>query len=225
MRLLNFLKQFFLRIYSAGLKVFHFFAPTQQWLLVAVILTGIFIGLGAYTLKISKAASYLSHDPKTCINCHVMIPQYASWKRSSHARVAVCVDCHIPHDNFIHSYSFKMRDGLRHSYVFATRMEPQVIMIKEEGTAVVQENCIRCHQNVLQDTSLPQATYEAHKAGEGKLCWECHREVPHGRVHSLSSAPYALIPETEHNLSDWLKAYGPVIDQYRKHQQQGESHD
>lgn len=204
--------------------LFHFFAPPGRWYVTAIIITGILAGVVVYLFRISNASSYLSHDPKACINCHVMIPQYASWKRSSHARVAVCVDCHIPHDNPIHSYSFKMRDGLRHSYVFTTRSEPQVIMIKEEGTAVVQENCIRCHRRMLEDTSLPSSTYEAHKAGEGKLCWECHREVPHGRVHSLSAAPYAHLPETD-NVPQWLRAYVPAVKKYRQYQNQGEHHD
>ena len=55
---------------------------------VAVIVA---FGLFIYLVHASKALSYLSHDPKACINCHVMNTQYATWQHSSHARVATCI--------------------------------------------------------------------------------------------------------------------------------------
>jgi len=45
----------------------------------------------AYLVYASKAFSYLSADPKACINCHVMNTQYATWQHSSHAERATCV--------------------------------------------------------------------------------------------------------------------------------------
>ena len=44
-------------------------------LLTVIIALGLFL----YLVKISKALSYLSADPKACINCHVMNTQYATW--------------------------------------------------------------------------------------------------------------------------------------------------
>ena len=63
----------------------------------AVLLTGVIFGLGAYLVYVSKAYSYLSDDPKVCVNCHVMGPYYATWQHSSHKMVATCNDCHVPH--------------------------------------------------------------------------------------------------------------------------------
>ena len=80
-----------------------------------------------HVLNISNAASYLSNDPITCVNCHVMYPEYATWERGSHGRVATCNDCHVPQDNFIRKYAFKASDGFRHASMFTFRMEPQVI--------------------------------------------------------------------------------------------------
>ncbi|MNY80431.1 hypothetical protein D3C86_2214630 [compost metagenome] len=48
-------------------------------------------------------------------------------------------------------------------------------------------------------------TLEKREHGEGKLCWDCHREVPHGRVNSLSAAPNARVPVPESPIPDWLK--------------------
>lgn len=75
-------------------------------------------------MRIANATSYLSDSPQTCINCHVMTDAYASWQRGSHGRVAVCVDCHVPHSNLVAKYAYKSRDGLKHSCVFTMRKEP-----------------------------------------------------------------------------------------------------
>ena len=171
------------------MKILKNIIPPPKWQLAVAIVLGIFVGLGAYTFKVSNAASYLSDEPKTCINCHVMYPQYSSWFHSSHRERATCSDCHVPHTNYVAKYFFKGSDGLRHSTIFTLRTEPQVIRIKHQGIRVVQENCIRCHSFVNENVSTYWVTGNNHKDGQGKLCWECHREVPHGTVTSLSSTP------------------------------------
>ncbi|ERI61733.1 hypothetical protein HMPREF1551_02412 [Capnocytophaga sp. oral taxon 863 str. F0517] len=35
---------------------------------------GIILGLCGYIFYLSKAHSYLSDDPKACVNCHIMEP-------------------------------------------------------------------------------------------------------------------------------------------------------
>jgi len=195
-------------------KIIRFFTPPPEWQIVVGILLGILVGVGIYIFYVSNAAAYLSDDPETCINCHVMIPQYSTWRKSSHFRVATCMDCHVPHDNVFRKYQFKMKDGLRHATIFTLHAEPQVIRIKEEGMMVVQENCIRCHSALLEETSIHKITYEANQRGEGKLCWECHRDVPHGRVNSLSSAPYARSPQIKGETPQWLKKFLPSVEKY-----------
>ncbi len=179
--------------------------PPKPWKTPVAILLGIFVGLVIYTFYVSNAASYLSDDPKTCINCHVMNPQYATWLHSSHRENATCNDCHVPHDNVFNTYYFKAKDGMRHATVFTLRNEPQVIMIKEEGKSVVQENCKRCHEHVNENVGTLDATLQSASCGENKLCWECHREVPHGRVNSLSSVPHAQVPRHESIVPEWLE--------------------
>jgi cytochrome c nitrite reductase small subunit len=151
-------------------------------------LLGCCVGGGLYLATISNAASYLSDDPKACINCHVMEPEYASWQHSSHARVATCNDCHVPHDSTINKYWFKAKDGLRHSYLYTTGQERQVIQAIDESKKVIQANCLRCHGDLVAEARTPMGHTLA------RSCTDCHREVPHGRVHSLSSTPNAAIP-------------------------------
>jgi cytochrome c nitrite reductase small subunit len=190
---------------NLGKKFYQKLLPPPDWQLPVLILFGIFFGLGFYILYISNAVSYLSDDPKTCVNCHVMAPQFATWQRSSHGRDTNCNDCHVPHDNFVRKYAFKAMDGLRHATIFTLRMEPQVIQIKQAGKEAVQENCIRCHSNNIHPVSL-RAVKNASIIDEGdRYCWDCHREVPHGRVNSLSSAPYARVPIETSAAPKWMK--------------------
>ena len=169
------------------------------------VMGGLLGGILAFNIYISKAWSYLSDDPKACVNCHIMAPQYATWNHSSHRERATCNDCHVPHDNVFRKYFFKAKDGARHATMFTLHMEPQVIFIHEAGQEVVKENCIRCHGDLLTDSKLStQTAFQVHSKTD-RNCWECHRETPHGRVNSLSSVPNARVPLPESPVPDWLK--------------------
>lgn len=182
--------------------------PPAEWRLPVMLVMGIFAGLVMLILRLSNAPSYLSDDPVACMNCHVMAPQYATWQRGSHGRVATCNDCHVPQDNFARTYYFKAQDGLRHASVFTFRLEPQVIQIKQAGKEVVQENCLRCHDHLTSLARLGTQSFVETQHGEGKACWDCHREVPHGRVSSLASAPYARVPMLSDPVPSWMRAEG-----------------
>ena len=187
--------------------ILRFLKPPDEWRLLVNLLLAIIVGIGCLTVYISNAPSYLSDRPETCMNCHVMAPQFATWQRSSHARVTVCNDCHVPHDNLLRTYAFKAQDGLRHATMFTLRLEPQVIHIKEAGVKVVQENCIRCHSSLVNDVSAHRVTGDNYMNGEGRLCWQCHRETPHGRVNSLASVPYARIPRLTSVIPQWIDQF------------------
>lgn len=183
-------------------KLVEAFMPSDRWKIPAILMFGIFTGLFLYSFYISKASSYLSDSPKTCLNCHVMTPQYATWFHSSHREVTNCNDCHVPQDNFFRHWSFKAKDGLRHATIFTLHAEPQVIHIKAAGIQVVQANCVRCHNKLFESQKKIAGEFQH---AEERLCWECHRETPHGRVSSLSSVPFARVPLPESPVPDWIK--------------------
>lgn len=185
-------------------KLVQFFSPPKNWRAPVIVLLGVATGLGAYIFKISNAPSYLSDDPDACINCHVMFPEYTSWERSSHGRAATCNDCHVPQNNIINTYWFKANDGMRHSYMFTFRLEPQVIRIKQAGKDAVQRNCIRCHENLLRPVSLRAISAKGIYEETEVYCWDCHRYTPHGKVRGLSSAPNALAPKLPHSAPEWM---------------------
>ena len=190
-----------------GKKILSFIIPPPQWRFIVIIIIGIFTGLGFYILYISNAISYLSDDPRTCVNCHVMNSYYASWQHGSHGRVATCNDCHVPQDNFINKYLFKANDGLRHATYFTMRWEPQVIQIKDAGKKAVQENCIRCHSNIIHPIALRSINNVGVQDQTQKFCWDCHRQTPHGQVNSLSSTPYARVPALKPVVPEWLEKF------------------
>lgn len=181
------------------------FGPPENWKLPAILLSGIVFGLMAYMFFLSRAHSYLSDKPETCVNCHIMAPQYATWNHSAHREVANCNDCHVPHNNVFNKYYFKAKDGLRHATIFTLRREPQVIFMHEPGQKVVQQNCIRCHSYKITDSKVLAWTAEYHQFRTQRQCWECHRETPHGSVKSLSSVPNARVPVPQSPVPDWLK--------------------
>ncbi len=186
------------------IKLFKKIIPPNNWKVIVIVLMGIFFGLSIYVFNISKAGSYLSDKPETCMNCHIMAPQYATWNHSSHREWTNCNDCHVPHNNVFNKYFFKAKDGMRHATMFTLRLEPQVIFIKDEGKEVVHNNCVRCHSNLLDiDQKLANINFSHQRTD--RECWECHREVPHGRVNSLSSVPNARVPVPESPVPEWLR--------------------
>lgn len=182
--------------------------PPPRWRFPVMMISAVFIGIVLFTFYISKAHSYLSDDPKACVNCHIMAPQYATWAHSSHRERAHCNDCHVPHNNIFNKYYFKASDGLRHSTLFALRKERQVIRILEPGAKVVQNNCIRCHEKQLVDPRLEAMVTNYRDIRESRRCVDCHREEGgHGTMNSLSSVPHARVPLPENPVPEWLRNY------------------
>ncbi|HEX2536171.1 MAG TPA: cytochrome c nitrite reductase small subunit [Chitinophagaceae bacterium] len=189
----------------------HSLIPPHRWRRAAIVAIAAFIGLGLYALRLSNAASYLSDDPQACVNCHLMTPQYLTWTHSSHREVAHCNDCHVPHNNVFNKYFFKAKDGLYHASIFTLRAEPQVIQAKSASIEVIHNNCIRCHQDQVTDARLTGMVANHHTNRTERLCWDCHREVPHGRVKGLSSVGLQLepiriyTPENQKIVPEWLR--------------------
>ncbi|WP_419168493.1 cytochrome c nitrite reductase small subunit [Halobacteriovorax sp.] len=174
---------------------------------IMLALVGAIIGLGTYTVKESNALSYMSDDPKACLNCHVMNTAYNSWKKDAHSRFTNCNSCHVPHENLLKTYGFKAMDGLKHSYVFTTRTEPQALRLSKGGQAVVQRNCIGCHGDYLMGhAGINLSVVDGQKNGDQK-CWDCHQTTPHGKVHSLSADNQFIFHGEQKATHKWIKEY------------------
>ena len=164
------------------------------------------VGGGVLFMYMLRAHTYLGDDPAACVNCHIMSPYYATWFHSSHARDATCNDCHVPHENAVKKWTFKGIDGMKHVAAFLTKSEPQVIQAHEASSQVIMNNCIRCHTQLNTEfVKTGKIDYMLSQVGEGKACWDCHRDVPHGGKNSLSTAPGAIVPLPESPVPEWLQ--------------------
>jgi cytochrome c nitrite reductase small subunit len=155
-------------------------------LLLAVAL-GSLAGIGAYTFSYAKGLSYLSPDPKACVNCHIMQREYDGWQKASHHTVAVCIDCHLP-ASFIPKYLAKAENGYRHGKLFTTGGFVEPIEVKPRGLEILEHNCVRCHGDVTADMRNHGSPGSEHGPGEVS-CLHCHASVGHGERAGLGGPP------------------------------------
>ena len=145
-----------------------------QSLVVAGTVFGLLVGLGVYTFVYAKGGSYLTNDPAACANCHVMNEQYDGWLKSSHRNVAVCNDCHTPHDP-IGKYSTKALNGFWHSFAFTSGRFPDAIQITARNHLVTESACRSCHSDMVHAIDVSGRVRE-----EDVSCIRCHGSVGHG---------------------------------------------
>lgn len=146
---------------------------------VLALLIGLLGGLGGFAFHYGEGLSYFSKDPAACVNCHIMQPQYDSWQKASHHTVARCVDCHLPHD-FLPKWLAKAENGFWHSKGFTFQDFHEPIFIREKNLRALQENCLRCHADLVHDI-LPGQGADL----DAIRCVHCHRSVGHGETVGL----------------------------------------
>ena len=143
-------------------------------LIVVGIALGLAVGVGFYTFVYAKGYSYMSNNPATCANCHIMQEQYDGWMKSSHKTVATCNDCHTPH-SFPANYWVKATNGFWHSYYFTLGGFPEPIQIRGNNLQVAEASCRHCHQQMVESITVSHRKEDI----EGVSCISCHRDVGH----------------------------------------------
>jgi len=143
--------------------------------LIALIMI---LGLGMY---VTDFTAYLGNDPATCNNCHVMDAVYEGWFHAGHQEWATCGDCHTPHA-LIPKYTVKALSGIRHVSAFTLGEIPGAIRAKPSSKKVVQDNCVRCHAEMVSVIMEGPQEFD-------RYCYDCHRSTAHG-VGGISLLPY-----------------------------------
>jgi len=147
------------------------------FLFVVIALLSV-VGVGLY---VTDFTAYLGNNPTTCNNCHVMDAVYESWYHAGHKPWANCNDCHTPHD-LIPKYIVKAQSGYHHVSAFLLGDFPDAIRAKQSSRMVVQENCIRCHFDTVEDVVYSAMDFD-------RYCFDCHRSVAHGE-RGVSLLPF-----------------------------------
>lgn len=147
-------------------------------LIISIAALLVVAGVGAY---VTNFTAYMGSNPTTCNNCHVMDAAYESWYHAGHSQWAVCGDCHTPHD-LIPKYAIKAYSGYRHVSAFMLGHIPDAIRAKQYSKDIIQENCIRCHEEAASVMLENVAEFD-------QQCYDCHRSVAHGE-RGISLLPY-----------------------------------
>ena len=108
-----------------------------------------------------------SESPAFCAGCHVMEAEYEAWLHTGAHRRNLCVDCHLPNESRTAHYVWKAIDGLKDVAFFYSGQVPERIMLTAHGADVVQQNCVRCHEQTVMLISTE------------RRCWNCHRRIAH----------------------------------------------
>jgi cytochrome c nitrite reductase small subunit len=142
--------------------------------LVLSVLVGGALGTGAFTVHYAEGFSYLSNDPKACVNCHVMREQYDGWQKASHHAVATCGDCHVPHEPLA-KYAVKAENGFWHSKGFTLQDFSEPIQLRPVSSRILNASCVHCHRDLVNDILEHEDS-----RGAATGCVHCHASVGHG---------------------------------------------
>jgi len=152
----------------------------------AALVVGVAVGMGALAFYHGEGLSYFSSDPRACVNCHIMRPQFEAWQKSSHHAVAGCVDCHLP-VALGPKLLAKASNGWHHSKGFTLEVFHEPILIKAGNSRILQENCLRCHEDMVHDLVAGATTDR-----DAPSCVHCHAGVGHGAAASLGGPDRGL---------------------------------
>lgn len=148
----------------------------RKWGVRVLIGLGALVGaflVVAFALQVPAVGKAIGNGT-TCGTCHVMTSEVVSLSHSAH-RDRSCLECHSKR-GFLEKPLDEIKTASRHVYVFLSNSTPDVIKPGLEARETIQENCIACHAPIMN-------TVHVAEKDSGKMCFDCHRDTPHGRVH------------------------------------------
>jgi cytochrome c nitrite reductase small subunit len=139
---------------------------------VVLVLCGLLIS-GGGAFYYAGGMAIVSGDPRACVHCHIMLEPYDGWTRSVHNEGATCNDCHLP-QGLVSKCLSTVSNGVRYSIGVMSADHPRPIPLRAESSRVVQDNCIRCHGQLIRGITECQR-----QKAVGTDCVGCHGDVSH----------------------------------------------
>lgn len=159
-------------------------------LLITGVIAGVFLSL--ITVLASGFMVETTNTDQFCVSCHSMTPFRNAWTESKHGGQnargfkAQCVDCHLPHGNFVEYLTTKAITGTSdvinnmiidpYTYDWIGAAE------KNRLNFTYDSACRRCHAD-LTPPGLTPGGRRAHKTyllgKTSKRCADCHPHVGH----------------------------------------------
>lgn len=136
-----------------------------------------------------------------CVTCHAMTPFRTAWRESVHGGqnpqgfAAQCVDCHLPHGNFVEYLTAKAITGtgdvIQNMIIDPAEFDWAGNADRNRLKFTYDSACRHCHQNLVPP-GIPSGGLLAHRAylrGEAnKKCAECHPHVGHKNMRETVDA-------------------------------------
>jgi len=188
-----------------------------MWVLIAIVGASIVIGvLISFTTVVAvKETSGVNF----CGACHSMKPMADSYRKSVHGGygksgvVALCADCHLPHESTLGYLIQKVKTGV-HDVLVESSGEAHKIDWHEKREHrrewAYDSACLHCHKNLLKGTQPSKKAFTAHKAyfakklfidsengKEPAQCVDCHKYVGHYELVKYLPEPYAADTTTK----------------------------
>lgn len=156
---------------------------------------GLGVGVGL-TFVVVLASGFMIETTNTdtfCVTCHAMTPFRDAWKQAVHGGVnpqgfaAQCVDCHLPHGDFIEYVTAKAITGTGDVIQNLTMDLDTFDWMANAETHRLKftydSACRRCHHQLDAAPGMRRGGFLAHRAylrgDTTKRCAECHPHVGH----------------------------------------------
>lgn len=166
---------------------------------------GWWFGLSAgivLTFIVVLASGFMIETTNTdtfCVSCHAMTPFRASWQAAVHGGqnpqgfAAQCVDCHLPHGNFVEYVTAKAITGtgdvIQNFTIDVTKFDWMANAEKRRLKFTYDSACRSCHQKLDAAPGMPRGGFIAHRAylrgDTTKKCADCHPHVGHKNMAEM----------------------------------------
>jgi len=160
---------------------------------------GWWFGLSAgvvLTCVVVLASGFMIETTNTdtfCVSCHAMTPFRNAWQQAVHGGknpqgfAAQCVDCHLPHGDFIEYVTAKAVTGtgdvIQNLTMDVDTFDWMANAGKNRLKFTYDSACRRCHHQLDAAPGMPRGGFLAHRAylrgDTTKRCAECHPHVGH----------------------------------------------
>ncbi|WP_418790427.1 cytochrome c3 family protein [Phosphitispora sp. TUW77] len=145
----------------------------ERWLKRLILISGVLTILIVLTI----GATRITMNSEFCSKCHVMTPEYVTWKASSHARFS-CTDCHVKPG--IGNLLLNNISATKLLYLYYTGTYNRPI---EMDHMFEDQICTGCHSMKREFTPSGDLIIPHDKhAAKNVLCIQCHDGVAHGAI-------------------------------------------
>ena len=146
---------------------------------VGYIITGVLV-----VAAVLAGAVYFTGRPAFCGSCHEMATVHASWRYSTHADVADCLDCHAKPG--LGNEILAHLNGARYVWVKITGVREGEVFRAE----IDNSSCLRCHP-ATELVSLPTEQSARHGLHSDRDvdCDDCHDNLVHRTFRAIVIKP------------------------------------